>query len=112
LQQRRMPEKIRFHIWVLLWHATGCNCFRQRRLNFKDANTEENDKNTKHPVIHLIPSQKDLIERRAYGGTMRLGNWDAKIKPGTRAYEIYKNTMVLKMRKRNCRRKTQTQIRI
>ena len=59
-------------------------------LGFKDANSEENDKKTKHPVIHLIPSQKDLIERRAYGGTMRLGNWDAKVKLGTRAYEIYK----------------------
>ena len=64
--------------------------FARDVLGFKDANTEENDKNTKHPVIHLIPSQKDLIERRAYGGTMRLGNWDAKVKPGTRAYEIYK----------------------
>ena len=64
--------------------------FARDVLGFKDANTEENDKNTKHPVIHLIPSQKDLIERRAYGGTMRLGNWDAIVKPGTRAYEIYK----------------------
>lgn len=63
--------------------------FARDVLGFKDANTEENDKKTKHPVIHLIPSQKDLIERRAYGGTMRLGNWDAKVKPGTRAYEIY-----------------------
>ena len=64
--------------------------FARDVIGFKDANTEENDKNTKHPVIHLIPSQKDLIKRRAYGGTMRLGNWDAKVKPGTRAYEIYK----------------------
>ncbi len=64
--------------------------FARDVIGFKDANTEENDKNTKHPVVHLIPSQKALIERRAYGGTMRLGNWDAKVKPGTRAYEIYK----------------------
>ena len=64
--------------------------FARDVIGFKDANTEENDKKTKHPVIHLIPSQKDLIKKRAYGGTMRLGNWDAKVKPGTRAYEIYK----------------------
>jgi len=64
--------------------------FARDVIGFKDANTEENDPKTKHPVIHLIPSQKDLIERRAYGGTMRLGNWDAKVKPQTRAYEIYK----------------------
>lgn len=58
-------------------------------LGFKDANTTENDEKTKHPVIHLIPSQKELMKRRAYGGTMRLGAWEAKIKEGTRAYELY-----------------------
>ena len=58
-------------------------------LGFKDANTTENDPKTKHPVIHLIPSQKELMKRRAYGGTMRLGGWDAKVKEGTRAYELY-----------------------
>lgn len=59
-------------------------------LGFSDANTAENNKDTKHPVIHLIPSQKELMERRAYGGTMRLGAWDAVVKKGTQAYEIYK----------------------
>jgi CTP synthase len=58
-------------------------------LGFKDANTAENDKKTKHPVIHLIPSQKALMERRAYGGTMRLGGWEACVKKNTRAYELY-----------------------
>jgi CTP synthase len=58
-------------------------------LGFKDANTTENDPKTKHPVIHLIPSQKELMKRRAYGGTMRLGGWQAKVKPGTRAYDLY-----------------------
>ncbi len=64
--------------------------FARDVLGFTDANTEENDKRTKHPVIHFIPSQKKLLKRRAYGGTMRLGTWDAKIKPGTRAFEIYR----------------------
>ncbi|MGA2968081.1 MAG: CTP synthase [Candidatus Levyibacteriota bacterium] len=63
--------------------------FARDVLGFKDANTEENDKKTKHPVIHFIPSQKELIKHRAYGGTMRLGGWDAKVKPGTRAFVIY-----------------------
>lgn len=58
-------------------------------LGFKDANTVENDKKSKHPVIYFIPSQKKLLDKRAYGGTMRLGGWDALIKKGTRAYEIY-----------------------
>lgn len=58
-------------------------------LGFKDANTTENDEKTKHPVIHLIPSQKELMKRRAYGGTMRLGGWEAKVKEGSRAHELY-----------------------
>ena len=64
--------------------------FARDVLGFKDANSEENDKKTKHPVIHFIPSQKELVKHRAYGGTMRLGGWDAKVKAGTRAYDIYK----------------------
>lgn len=63
--------------------------FARDVLGFKDANTEENNKKTKHPVIHLIPSQKELMARRAYGGTMRLGGWQAKVKKGTRAFELY-----------------------
>ena len=57
-------------------------------LGFKDANTEENKK-TKHSVIHVIPNQKELLAKRAYGGTMRLGGWDAIVKKGTQTYEIY-----------------------
>lgn len=59
-------------------------------LKFSKANTQENDPKTKFPVIHFIEGQRDLLEKRAYGGTMRLGGWDAIIKKGTRAYEIYK----------------------
>ena len=65
--------------------------FARQMLGWKDANTTENDQKTKHPVIHMIENQKELMERRAYGGTMRLGAWEANVKKGTRAYEIYKN---------------------
>lgn len=64
--------------------------FARHVLKWKDANTTENDQKTKHPVIHMIENQKELMERRAYGGTMRLGGWDAMVKMGTRAFEIYK----------------------
>jgi len=63
--------------------------FARSVLGWKDANTAENDTKTKHPVIYLIPSQKDLMERRAYGGTMRLGAWDAIVEKGTKAYDLY-----------------------
>ena len=39
--------------------------------------------------IHLMPKQKEFMENRAYGGTMRLGGWDAIVKKGTVAYGIY-----------------------
>lgn len=63
--------------------------FARDVLGFNDANTTENYSKSKHPVIHLIPSQKELMERRAYGGTMRLGGWQAKVEKETRAYELY-----------------------
>ncbi|MFH1187054.1 MAG: CTP synthase [Candidatus Levyibacteriota bacterium] len=63
--------------------------FARDILNLSDANTEENNKNTKHKIIHIIESQKEHMVRRAYGGTMRLGAWDAKVKKGTKAYLIY-----------------------
>jgi len=63
--------------------------FARGVLGWKDANSTENDPESKHPVIYLIPSQKELMERRAYGGTMRLGTWDAIVKKGTRAWDLY-----------------------
>ena len=63
--------------------------FARDVLNIKDANTEENNKNTKNPVVHIIPAQAEILKRRAYGGTMRLGSWDAIVKKDSYAYEIY-----------------------
>ena len=59
-------------------------------LGIKNANTEENEEGKEiTPVIHLMPKQKEIMERRAYGGTMRLGAWEAIVKKGTRAYSLY-----------------------
>ncbi|MBI2431196.1 MAG: CTP synthase [Candidatus Levybacteria bacterium] len=63
--------------------------FARDILGWKDANTTENSKNTAYPVIDLMPKQKEFMERRAYGGTMRLGAWEAIVKEGTRAYTLY-----------------------
>lgn len=68
----------------------ACVAFARDVLGLEDAHTAECDEKSKHPVISVIPKQKDLMERRAYGGTMRLGKWDAKVKKDSRAYEIYK----------------------
>ncbi len=73
--------------------------FARHILGWKDANTTENDPKSKHPVIHMIENQKELMARRAYGGTMRLGSWDAIVKKGTRAFEIYKKAKLMKNEK-------------
>lgn len=73
----------------------ACVAFARDVMGWKDANSEENDTKSKHPVIHLMSAQKDVMARRAYGGTMRLGGWEAVVKKGTIAYEAYdKNNML------------------
>jgi CTP synthase len=66
--------------------------FARDIIGWKDATTSENDDKSKHQVIHMIPAQKKFMERRAYGGTMRLGAWEATVKKGTIAYDIYGKT--------------------
>lgn len=63
--------------------------FARNVAGIPNANTYENDPDTTDPVIHLIPEQQKILEKRAYGGTMRLGGWDALVKKGTMAYELY-----------------------
>ncbi len=58
-------------------------------IGWKDANTAENNTSTTHPVIHLMPAQEEFMKRRSYGGTMRLGRWDATVKKGTIAWHAY-----------------------
>lgn len=59
-------------------------------LGLKGAHTTECDADTSHPVIHMISGQDEILKRRAYGGTMRLGRWDCQVKEGTISDESYK----------------------
>jgi CTP synthase len=64
--------------------------FARNVLKFKKANTTEADPKTKYPVIHIMPDQKEYLKKRQYGGTIRLGAWPCKLKPGTKLYAAYK----------------------
>jgi len=64
--------------------------FARNVLGLKNANTIEVDPKTPYPVIHLIEAQKKTLKYRAYGGTMRLGAWDCRIKTNTQAYTLYR----------------------
>ncbi|WP_202842803.1 CTP synthase [Luteimonas saliphila] len=65
------------------------------------ANSTENDRQTPHPVIGLITewrTQTGEIEKRDeksdLGGTMRLGLQEQRLKPGTKARELYGKDVV------------------
>jgi len=55
----------------------------------KNAHSSEILAKTPHPVIDVIPDQEKKISERNLGGTMRLGGYGAKIKPGTIANRAY-----------------------
>lgn len=67
----------------------ACVAYARDVLGLKEANTAENAPKSKHQVIHLMPAQKEVMKNRAYGGTMRLGGWEAIVKKGTRAFKAY-----------------------
>ena len=55
----------------------------------KNANTTEIDPKTPHPVIDILPDQREKLARKDYGGSMRLGAYPCVLKEGTNAYEAY-----------------------
>lgn len=64
--------------------------FARNILGYKDANSAEVNPKTSHPVIHIMPHQKEYLEKKQYGGTIRLGNWPCKLKSGSLLYKLYK----------------------
>jgi CTP synthase len=65
--------------------------FSRNVLMLAEANSEEMDPNTLHPVIGLMKDQKDL---KQMGGTMRLGAWDCKFEAGSKLSKIYGTTEI------------------
>ncbi|TMC49017.1 MAG: CTP synthase [Chloroflexi bacterium] len=65
--------------------------FAREVLDSPDANSTEFNAFTPHPVIDLLPEQRDIAEK---GGTMRLGVYPCKLLPGSRAAEAYGEAVV------------------
>jgi len=63
--------------------------FARNVAQFKDAHTTEVNQKTPHPVIDILPEQKENIEAKNYGATMRLGTYKAKLENNTIAREAY-----------------------
>jgi CTP synthase len=55
-------------------------------LGIKNANSIEMDESAENPVISLMESQKNVVNK---GGTMRLGAWDCDIVEGSIAHSVY-----------------------
>ena len=60
-------------------------------LDAADANSTEFNAFTSHPIIDLLPEQRDIEEK---GGTMRLGVYPCKLTPGTKAADAYGEAVV------------------
>jgi CTP synthase len=60
--------------------------FARNICNLEGANSTEMDPKTPHPVIDILPEQREVTEK---GGTMRLGAYPAVLKKDTLVYSLY-----------------------
>jgi len=60
----------------------------------RGAHTVEVDPESEHPVIDVMPDQKEKIQKGNYGGTMRLGSYPAYLRKGTIARKAYNKEIV------------------
>jgi CTP synthase len=60
--------------------------FARHVLQTANAHSTEFDRTTAHPVIDLLPEQRNVDQK---GGTMRLGTYPCHLVPGTKAAQAY-----------------------
>ncbi len=69
--------------------------FARNVLNLKNSSTEEIDPKADHLVIGVMPEQREKIAQKDMGGTMRLGQYPAKLKKGSLAAKAYRATEIV-----------------
>jgi CTP synthase len=67
-------------------------------LGLEGAHSSEFEPSCEHPVIDLMPDQRDVTDK---GGTMRLGSYPAKLAEGSRTREAYGDEPVVYERHRH-----------
>ena len=65
--------------------------FARNVLGYEDANSEEFDETTEHPVIHIMEDQIHVAQK---GGTMRLGAYPCNILENTVAKKVYEKDSI------------------
>lgn len=68
--------------------------FARNVCGLDNANTTEVDPNTKHPVIDILPEQKKNLMDANFGASMRLGEYSAKLVPGSIARKYYGSDLI------------------
>lgn len=63
--------------------------YARSALKMKDANTAEINPKARDLVIDIMPDQKKKLKNKDYGGSMRLGSYDAILKKGSIARRAY-----------------------
>ncbi len=58
-------------------------------VGLKGAHTIEVNADTKHPIVHIMEHQKEILAKGKYGNSMRLGEYPAVLRPGTIARKAY-----------------------
>jgi CTP synthase len=85
----------REHHVPFLGLCLGLHCavidFARNVCGLAGANSSEFDLHTPHPVIDLMDEQRDVVE---LGGTMRLGAYPARLRPGTKTRDVYGEEIV------------------
>ncbi|RMD50423.1 CTP synthase [Candidatus Parcubacteria bacterium] len=63
-------------------------------LGWRKAHTTEIDADTPYPVIHIMEEQEQKLAEKDYGGTMRLGAYDCRLKSDTKSFAAYKKEVI------------------
>ena len=68
--------------------------FARNVLGLKEADSTEFNPKTKHPVISTMEEQKNNIQEKNYGATMRLGAYEARLAKDSLTFKAYKQQKI------------------
>ncbi|HEY7536441.1 MAG TPA: CTP synthase, partial [Gaiellaceae bacterium] len=86
------------YLGICLGMHVAVSEFARHVAGLDGANSTEMDPETPHPVIDLLPEQKEVED---LGGTMRLGAQAVELAEGTRTRELYGDEPVISERHRH-----------
>lgn len=69
--------------------------FARHKAGIKGATTREINPTSKECVIDIMDAQKEKMKKEEYGGSMRLGTYEARLGKGTLAQMLYGSSKIL-----------------